>query len=104
MKSLDEILDFAYRFEDAEANSLREYFQNLLFQLWLKGEGFSGKRPFGNSGWKYDIAQCLVAQNVLVGFTDGDYIPREEYHNLVLMMIAHCFGSEYVVLDEEEED
>jgi hypothetical protein len=54
-----EILDKKYHFNDAGANSLREYFKNLAYMVWQEEEGFSGKRPFGNSGWQYDVYKCL---------------------------------------------
>jgi hypothetical protein len=31
--------------------TIRDYLRILLETLWEEGEGFSGKRPFGNSGW-----------------------------------------------------
>lgn len=36
-----------------------EFIANTAAQLWLEGEGFSGKRPFGNSGWDWAIGQTL---------------------------------------------
>lgn len=98
--NFDEILDYPYGFEDGEMpNSLREYFQDLLTTLWSKGEGFSGKRPFGNSGWELDIHHCLATQEVLGGKVvldeDGyvyrtDY-DRKAYNKLVFALIEHCF-------------
>jgi hypothetical protein len=54
-----EILDKEYHFSDAGADSLRQYFKNLVYVLWQEEEGFSGKRPFGNSGWQYAVYYCL---------------------------------------------
>lgn len=34
----------------AGAATVGEYLAKLLAELWLHDEGFSGKRPFGNSG------------------------------------------------------
>lgn len=36
---------------DANAATVGEYLGLLLSTLWLQQEGFSGKRPFGNSDW-----------------------------------------------------
>lgn len=36
---------------DAGAATVGEYLGLLLSTLWLQKEGFSGKRPFGNSDW-----------------------------------------------------
>ncbi|MBS3648836.1 hypothetical protein KEU06_09480 [Pseudaminobacter sp. 19-2017] len=51
---------------DADAETIRDYLKALLKALWAEGEGFSGKRPFGNSGWEYDLYQVLEK----IGFTD----------------------------------
>ena len=40
---------------DAGASSIRGYLKTLLTTLMAEGEGFSGKRPFGNSGWEYEL-------------------------------------------------
>jgi hypothetical protein len=44
---------------DAYASTVHTYLLALLETLWLEGEGFSGKRPFGNSGWHYDVYKAL---------------------------------------------
>lgn len=46
---------------DAKASSVREYFKMMASVLWDEKEGFSGKRPFGNSGWQYEIIDPVVA-------------------------------------------
>ena len=40
---------------DIGAKTIGEYFEKLLLTLWDEQEDFSGKRPFGNSGWEYDV-------------------------------------------------
>lgn len=52
--------------------SLREYFQSLLHTLWEEGEGFSGKRPFGNSGWQWDVYKFLILAKAVDGRLDED--------------------------------
>lgn len=37
---------------DAGAKTIGEYLKKLLLTLWDEEDGFSGKRPFGNSSWK----------------------------------------------------
>ena len=49
---------------DAKAKTVREYLKMLLERLWEEGEGFSGKRPFGNSGWEYDLYAALEEKGV----------------------------------------
>lgn len=50
---------------DAGATSVRQYFKLLLFTLWMEGECFSGKHPFGNSGWKREVTKALVLAHVV---------------------------------------
>lgn len=54
------VLDLELEENDADAATVREYLQALLCAVWEEGEGFSGKRPFGNSGWEYDLTQPLI--------------------------------------------
>jgi len=68
----DEILDYPWVFDDVEADSIREYLYALLDTLWAEGEGFSGKRPFGNSGWEFDLYTPLVKMGVIAGELDAE--------------------------------
>lgn len=71
--SLDEILELPLiNHEDSDAKTIREYFRNLLLTLWHEGEGFSGKRPFGNSGWEHELYLPLVAAGLVDGAIDED--------------------------------
>jgi hypothetical protein len=45
---------------DAEAETVKEYLKKLLTALWTEGESFNGKKPFGNSGWEYDLYSALA--------------------------------------------
>lgn len=45
---------------DAGADTIREYLVVLLASVWHGREGFSGKRPFGNSGWEYELYGALA--------------------------------------------
>lgn len=44
---------------EAKADRVREYLVSLLLKLWEDPEGFSGKRPWGNSGWHYELYYAL---------------------------------------------
>jgi hypothetical protein len=57
---------------DAGARSVREYLSALLAQVWERDEEFSGKRPFGNSGWKWEIRTALVKGGLVEGRLDAD--------------------------------
>ena len=54
---------------DNQANvaTVRDYLKAILIEVWDKGESFSGKRVFGNSGWEYDLYYVLVK----AGYVDG---------------------------------
>ena len=52
--------------------TVRDYLRTLLMTLWEEEEGFSGKRPFGNSGWKYDLYEPLIAGGFIAGSLDED--------------------------------
>lgn len=58
---------------DVEAPDIRTYLACLLTALWKEGEGFSGKRPFGNSGWELDIITSLVKAELVPGTFDSEF-------------------------------
>lgn len=58
---------------DADAETVRDYLVVLLATLWTEQEGFSGKRPLGNSGWEFDLYLPLIEAGYVEGtFDDGD--------------------------------
>ena len=67
-----EILDLPMSENDAEAKTVRDYLKALLTTLWEEGEGFSGKRPFGNSGWENELFSALVKGKAVKGAFDED--------------------------------
>jgi hypothetical protein len=52
--------------------TIRDYMRELLFAIFGEGESFSGKRPFGNSGWERDIAKPLISAGLIPGALDED--------------------------------
>lgn len=78
--NIQEVLDTEMQDNDSGASTIRGYLKALLFALWEEGEGFSGKRPFGNSGWDGDLAFPLVRAKIIKGkiYTeeDGDEIDQ----------------------------
>ena len=50
-----------------ETLSVKEYFKRLLHTLWAEEDGFSGKRPFGNSCWQGDVIYALVEDGYISG-------------------------------------
>jgi HAMP domain-containing protein len=65
---------------DAGAATVGDYLGRLLCALWQEGDAFSSKRPFGNSGWRYDLAQPLIAAFYVTGILDeeGDVVEVDE--------------------------
>ena len=61
--------------DDSGATTIREYLVALAARVWGEGEDFSGKRPFGNSGWHRHVFAALAG----AGLIDGT---RDEYDRL----------------------
>lgn len=57
---------------DAEAATVRGYLTALLTAVWTEKEGFSGKRPFGNSSWECDLYVPLIKAGAVEGTFDED--------------------------------
>lgn len=57
---------------DAEASTIRDYLVKLLATLWDEREGFSTKRPFGNSGWHWDLYRPLGEAGFVTMTFDSD--------------------------------
>lgn len=69
---LERVLDTPMGKNDAGAGTIREYLGKLLLKVWNEGEGFSGKRPFGNSCWELEIYSALVKSGHVTGGLDDD--------------------------------
>lgn len=52
---------------DAQAATVGEYLGLLLSTLWLQADGFSAKRPFGNSDWQYVVYMAMVKAGLATG-------------------------------------
>jgi len=79
-----------------EGETIRDYLRELFLTLWDEGEGFSGKRPFGNSGWEYDLYIPLVRHGFIKGTIDKEYDDvsvgdKKEAHNFVRKIIEGVF-------------
>lgn len=57
---------------DANAATIRDYLVALVRRVWIANEGFSGKRPFGNSGWDWDMYPPLIRAGLVRGVLDED--------------------------------
>lgn len=69
-----EILELKFESTDLGAEiTIKDFFKKLLTTLFEEGECFSGKRPFGNSGWDWDLKICLVKNGVVNGEYNSKY-------------------------------
>lgn len=51
--------------------TLKQYFILLAQTVWDEAEGFSGKRPWGNSSWQYEVYAAMI-RNGFKGKLDED--------------------------------
>lgn len=95
MDNYKKILDIPMGENDANASTIGEYLIKLLLTLWKEGEGFDGKRPFGNSGWEYELYQPLIKAGVVKGELDEDgYIAsldKSEAYSLIRRTIENMY-------------
>ena len=92
---------------DIGAKTIGEYFEKLLLTLWDEQEDFSGKRPFGNSGWEYDVYASLISAGVVDGSLDEEgYVSNVAYsaaNDIVCEMIKQIFASDADVVPKSED-
>jgi hypothetical protein len=76
-----EVLALPMQPNDADAATIRDYLIALLLGVWREQEGFSGKRPFGNSGWPTDLMIPLVEAGAISGVLtrDEDWVGIDSY-------------------------
>ncbi len=55
-----------------QKTTIRDYFKKQLSTLWAEGESFSGKRPFGNSGWEGCLEAVLIQHHCIPGAVEID--------------------------------
>jgi hypothetical protein len=67
-----EILMIPMQDNGAHARTIGEYLKKLLLGVWEEGDGFDGKRPFGNSGWEGELYTALIQGGAITGEFDED--------------------------------
>lgn len=94
-KTLIAALELRFDSDAGEQITVRDYLRELLQTLWTKQEGFSGKRPFGNSGWVWELYEPLIREKFVAGVSNGpDGWPEmtqeqeKEAHAYVMKLIA----------------
>ena len=95
------LIDIPMAENDAEAKTIGEYLKKLFCELWGEGEGFSAKRPFGNSGWQYDIYAALIKAGVVDGELD-EYgcvydVDYGQADDMILKTIEDLFDSRKII-------
>ena len=91
-------LEVRFDSDAGEQITMRGHLHELLSTMWDQGEGFSGKRPFGNSGWEAEIFQPLIKAGYIKGELDEygaiNSIADEDQANIFVfdMIRAAFFG------------
>jgi hypothetical protein len=75
MNRYEEALNVRFDSDAGDDISIRQYIYALVSTLWDEEESFSGKRPFGNSGWQSEPLYALAKH----GFVDLGENKFDEY-------------------------
>lgn len=86
------VLDCPMGDNDANATTIRGYLVDLLKLVWEEGEGFDGKRPFGNSSWESEPLNALAA----AGLIEGEMVHDEGVAWMELDSAAEEIGRELI--------
>lgn len=82
-----QVLDLPLPANDSGADTVRGYLIALAAEVWEHGECFSGKRPFGNSSWEYDLyvplAKAGWVEATFDSYGDLDRFDRAAAHQMV---------------------
>lgn len=94
---IEDFLDTEFKSFDLGDTTPRKYLHELLVTLWKENDGFSSKRPFGNSGWESDLAHALVKSGHVAGSIDEDgWVQDPDWNQVdrcVTAIISHIFFS-----------
>jgi hypothetical protein len=100
VSNYDKALDLRITHKQLGDISLREFFCNLLIKLWDEQEGFSGKRPWGNSGWDEPVYAALIKAEIINGEFDSEGCIKScdfgEGSEFISNMLLHVFGCSIV--------
>lgn len=91
-KGLAQALEVRFDSDAGDDLTVRQYLCRLLSTLWAEQDSFSGKHPFGNSFWEYDLYLPLVK----AGFIDGTI---DEYGSVDVKDIkkAHAYVHDLIL-------
>ena len=89
MTDHDPVLDCPMQGNDAEAKTIREYLVALARGAWVEEDGFGGKRPFGNSSWKFEVYTALGHAGLIeASFDDDGYLDSADRGRANEMILA----------------
>ena len=88
---IDAVLAFKYDKWDLGECSIRHYLVELGKRCWDEGDAFSGKRPFGNSGWSWDVYAALVSGGFVQGRVSEDGVLMDLDEIGAERVVARCF-------------
>ncbi len=79
--------------------SIKVYLRDLLSTLWAEKECFNSKRPFGDSGWQFDLYYPLIKAGLVEGcFDDDEYIDELDMSAadaIILKLINEIFETRW---------
>lgn len=88
---IDDVLNFVYSNWDLGECSIRHYLIELAKRCWVEVDRFGGKRPFGNSGWKWDVYYALAEGGFVTGTKDDAGNWDDVDHEAADKIILACF-------------
>ena len=99
MKTAEKVkkaLEIKFDCDLSDGITIKEYILRLVIELFYQKEGFSGKRPFGDSGWEYDLYKPLIEHGLVSGVIDVDgcvdTVDSEEADQLLFRIIYTIFN------------
>jgi len=89
-----EILEIKVNNHSLGEVTIREYLKTLLKMVWEEEESFSGKRPFGESGWQHDLYTPLALKGLIPATVEDGYAEDIDFaagDELILELIEEAF-------------
>lgn len=93
MTTPQQLLDLELPDNDSGAATVRGYLVALLAELWREEAMFTGKAPFGNSGWQYDLYVPMVRAGMAPGRFDEDDELRDFDHRQADVLIQQAIAA-----------
>lgn len=92
LPTTQQVLDCPMDDPDSGATTVGGYLMLLLEKVWAESEGFSGKRPFGNSGWQVDVYAALrkagLIDDTMLRLDADGYVDYADHRTLDKVMLV----------------